>query len=268
MIKKKKSALEKEVLLLEKREQAFLKKNASKKESVLNQALSQKVPKKLQSTLDAAFTKAFYLIFDKGTGVIEKTYSKEQVEFDHKVSEYAAGLKENKKTLRIFAARAGKTANMNLILTTVEGIGLGALGIGLPDIPIFTGVILKSLYEISKHYGYDYKTAEEKYFILKIIQGALSYGETLEEVNQQVDQYISTETLPAGYEKDTQISETSKTLSGELLYMKFLQGIPIAGVIGGAYDTMYLKKITDYGRIKYQKRFLLNKTDDSGGGGR
>lgn len=263
---KKKTVLEKETELLQKREQAFLKKNASKKESVINQALSQKVPEKLQSTLNAAFSKAFLLIFDKGTGVIEKTYSKEQIEFDYKVSEYAAGLKENKKTLRVFAGRANKTANMNLLLTSVEGIGLGILGIGLPDIPIFTGVILKSLYEISKHYGYDYETEEEKYFILKIIQGALSYGETLEEVNGQLDSYIGNGILPEGYSKERQIGETSKTLSGELLYMKFLQGIPIAGVIGGAYDTLYLKKIMDYGRLKYQKRFLLGRSASLGGG--
>ena len=28
--------------------------------------------------------------------------------------------------------------------------------------------------------------------------------------------------------------------------MKFLQGIPVVGVAGGAADTVYLKKITDY----------------------
>jgi len=38
--------------------------------------------------------------------------------------------------------------------------------------------------------------------------------------------------------------------------MKFLQGIPIAGVIGGMYDAVYMKKITDYAEMKYKRRFL------------
>ena len=48
------------------------------------------------------------------------------------------------------------------------------------------------------------------------------------------------QTLPHGYDSREQIKETSAVLSGELLYMKFLQGIPVAGVIGGAYDSVYL----------------------------
>ena len=38
--------------------------------------------------------------------------------------------------------------------------------------------------------------------------------------------------------------------------MKFLQGIPIAGAIGGFYDVVYLKNITEYADIKYKRRFL------------
>ena len=42
----------------------------------------------------------------------------------------------------------------------------------------------------------------------------------------------------------------------ELLYMKFLQGTPIVGAIGGFYDVLYMKNITDYANIKYKRRFL------------
>ena len=41
--------------------------------------------------------------------------------------------------------------------------------------------------------------------------------------------------------------------------MKILQGIPIVGAIGGAYDVVYLKKITEYANLKYKKRFLVKK---------
>ena len=38
--------------------------------------------------------------------------------------------------------------------------------------------------------------------------------------------------------------------------MKFIQGLPLVGVIGGAGDAICLKRVTDYASLKYQKRFL------------
>ena len=52
---------------------------------------------------------------------------------------------------------------------------------------------------------------------------------------------------------------TADALSEALLYMKFLQGIPVAGVAGGISNTIYLKKITDYAELKYKRRFLRTR---------
>ena len=52
------------------------------------------------------------------------------------------------------------------------------------------------------------------------------------------------------------IQKTASYLSKELLYMKFLQGIPVVGAVGGAYDVVYLKQITEYANLKYERRFL------------
>ena len=41
--------------------------------------------------------------------------------------------------------------------------------------------------------------------------------------------------------------------------MKFLQGIPIVGAVGGFYDAIYMKRITKYVNLKYKKRFLKKK---------
>jgi len=41
--------------------------------------------------------------------------------------------------------------------------------------------------------------------------------------------------------------------------MKFLQGVPVVGAVGGAYDVIYLKQITDYASLKYKRRFLTKK---------
>lgn len=51
----------------------MLELERKEKDSILNQKLAEKVPEKLQSTLDAAFAKAFTLVFENGTGIIEKT---------------------------------------------------------------------------------------------------------------------------------------------------------------------------------------------------
>ena len=58
------------------KEKAYLQKNLRKKDSALNRTLEEHIPDTLQDTLDAAFAKAFALIFEKGTGVIERTYNK------------------------------------------------------------------------------------------------------------------------------------------------------------------------------------------------
>ena len=60
-------------------------------------------------------------------------------------------------------------------------------------------------------------------------------------------------------EKEVVLSKTSSLLSKELLYMKFLQGIPIAGAVGGIYDAVYMKRVTEYANLKYKRRFLQGK---------
>ena len=63
--------------------------------------------------------------------------------------------------------------------------------------------------------------------------------------------------LSQDYERKAQISLSSASLSSELLYMKFLQTIPLVGVVGGAFNAVYMKKILKYAKLKYHRRFLL-----------
>ena len=253
---------EKEWSRLLKQEKIFLEKGTRKKDSKLNQILEDKVPEKLQGTLDAAFAKAFETIFEKGTGVLEKTYKKEELERQFKINSYAVELKEDKKSLRKFSRKTDTANTKNLLLSSVEGVGLGALGIGLPDIPVFVGVLLKSVYEVALNFGYSYDTPEEKYFILKMIETALSYGDDLAQVDQQLNEFIEQSAWPQDYDQGRQIKITSATMSKELLYLKFLQGIPIVGAVGGAYNTIYLQKVLKYAKLKYHRRFLTdNETD-------
>lgn len=255
----KKSPFEKEWELLVKREERCLKSRAEKKESFLNQKLEEKVPEKLQSTLDSAFAKAFTLIFEKGTGVIEKTYRRDELEKTFEINKFTDETRQTRKSLKAFSKQAGNAGNKNLVLSGAAGIGMGVLGIGIPDIPVFTGMILKNIYEIALSYGYEYESEEEQYFILLLIEGAVSYGHKMMEINQAVDDYMEDGYLPAGYWKEEQIKKTAGALSKELLYMKFLQGIPVVGAVGGAYDVVYMRQISEYAKMKYQKRFLQDK---------
>lgn len=252
----KRTPLQKEWDKLKEQEQRFLQKRSERKDNILNQKLEEKIPSKLQETLDAAFGKAFMLIFDKGTGVIEKTYKREKLEQDYQVRQYTAEIKQNTKSLRSFSKKARDTGTKNLLLSGASGIGMGVLGIGLPDIPVFTGMILKNIYEIAIQYGYSYESMEERYFILLLIQGAVTSGEVLCEIDSKLNVFISDGVLPEEYQEKEQIEQVAGALSKELLYMKFLQGIPVVGAVGGAYDAVYMKRITEYAGLKYRHRYL------------
>ena len=292
----KKSPRQMEWKALEKKEERFITAARHQKEPLLNRKLERFVPEKLEDTLNLAFYKAFELIFNRGTSIIEKTYRKEDMENTYKVNAYAAGLKESRKTMKAFSREAGKNKVRNLAAAGAGGIGLGALGIGLPDIPLFTGMVLKSIYETAISYGFSYDTAEEQCYILKLISTALSRGDAAESGNRSLDamgRLIRTGTplsetalsgtplsetfagqdglaaLPGGPESHDTASlctslmqQASHALSSELLYMKFLQGIPIAGIIGGVYDAVYLKRIADYADMKYKRRFLEKSNPD------
>jgi len=245
---------------LQKKEQKFLKNREEQTESFLNQKLSEKVPAKLQGTLDKAFAKAFGMIFEKGTDVIEKTYKKEELQKTYKINEYANEVRQNRKSLKAFGKKAESSGRVNMLVSGVAGVGMGLAGVGIPDIPVFTGMILKSIYEIALNYGYEYETEKERRLILLIIQGAVSQGTQLRAIDKTIDEYILNEEVPEDYNEQKQIEQTAAGLSKELLYMKFLQGIPLVGAVGGAYDVVYLKQITEYANLKYKKRFLSKKS--------
>ena len=254
---KQKTPYEKELSALLKKERRFLKMRENKKESFINRKLSAVVPKKLQGTLDKAFAKAFGLVFEKGTKVIEKTYNKEGLEIDFYENDYRNGVLESKKTLRAFSKKAKNAGNRNLLFSGAAGIGMGIFGIGIPDIPVFTGLLLKSVYEIALDYGFDYDSEKERAFILWVIGGAVSYGENIDKINEKIDRFIKTEKLPEDYDREEAIKSAASNLSKELLYMKFVQGIPIVGAIGGFYAAVYMKRINEFANIKYKKRMLF-----------
>ena len=255
------------------KEESFLVKHVMDKTPKWVTLAEKKVPDSLQNTLETAFNKAFVTVFEKGSGVIEKTYRKKKqikVFQDNKKEMDAAAFQG--KVLRKFERQAKRTIYKNLTISMVEGIGLGLVGWGIPDIPIFVSIMLKSIYEIAISYGFQYTTEREKLFILKVIDTALKSGDTLrekdEQLNRILDRYSAEEMEYPQGEEDVfvtelqikrQIDATSDALSHALLYGKFVQGTMVIGVVGGAADVTCLKQITEYAALKYKRRFLMRQ---------
>ena len=258
----KKSPWEKEWEDLLKKESKFAEKRQAGPTSVLINKLDRFVPEKLSGTLNAAFFKGFEVIFEKGTGVIEKTYNKQQKEKNFQINTYAAELGADRKSVRKFTKQARSAKATNLFVSTVEGVGLGLVGAGIPDIPLFIAMLLKSVYEIALSYGYRYDTEEEKVFILRMIQVAMLDDEAFlqanMEFNELIDQIVADGDSLEGYrvDKTAQMRATSEVLSAEMIYTKFLQGTMIIGMAGGIFDPIYINRISDYAVLKYRRRFL------------
>lgn len=65
--------------------------------------------------------------------------------------------------------------------------------------------------------------------------------------------------LPDTYSRETQIQQASCAMSTEMIYTKFIQGIPIVGAVGGAFDAIYTQKVLSYAKLKYNRRFLKER---------
>lgn len=255
MLLNKKTPLEIEWAKLRKAEIAYLKKYLKKDSNFIKRNLEDKVPEKLQATLETAFNKAFALIFEKGTSVIEKTYNRDGLEKEFLINEYSHEVRQNRKTLRAVSKKAQSKGKVNQLISGVSGAGMGILGIGLPDIPIFTATIFKNVYEMALSFGFDYDSEEEKYFILLLIRTALSNGEEIIKADNSINEFIKNPVLPENYDRAKEIEATSKSMATELLCLKFIQGIPVVGVVGGAANALYLGRISQYAELKYRRRF-------------
>lgn len=256
--KRKRAAMEKELAVLQKQENRLAKAAERSAGSSMGGRIKEKIPEKVNRTLENAFSKAFSIIFEKGTGIIEKGFDKDRIQEEYDVQNYAVRVRGTRKELRRLRNRARQSEAGNMAAATVEGIGLGALGIGLPDIVLFTGVLLKGVYETALRYGFAYDTPGEQALILKMMQTAVSRGEEWKQCNGQVDELISWETLPDCTESElrTQMEQTAKACAADMLVMKFVQGLPVVGILGGAGNPVYYHKVMQYVEVKYRKRYL------------
>ncbi|MBD7912134.1 MULTISPECIES: EcsC family protein [Clostridium] len=254
--------LNKQIKKLNKEEKKILDKKENKliKEKInpLVEKVEAKIPKKLKSTLDVAFYNGFKIVLNKGTKYIEKMYDKEKIQLEHDINNYSMQKRINKKSIKLIDKKARKSNLLNSTISTLEGGTLGILGIGLPDIPLFIVMILKTIYEISLSYGFNYEREEEKVYILNLITVALLKGELKDEYNSKLDELAKKIDLDLNinYIMDDEIKKASDSLSQGMVTAKFIQGIPLVGAIGGVTNYVVINKISKFAALKYKKRYL------------
>ncbi len=186
---KRDKALSKELQQLQKQEVRITQAAQKAKPAGWKEMLENKIPDKVYAGLESAFCKAFSLVFKQGKAIIEKGFNKDEIHANQNIRDYAVQVKDGRKELQNVRKSTQKSDFLNLAVTTVEGIGLGALGIGIPDIVLFLGTLLKGIYETIDIPEADFQE---------------------------------------------QLAATSSVFAMDMLLLKWIQGLPVVGIIGGA----------------------------------
>lgn len=252
--KQKKKLMKKEHKLLNKKENAYIRN----KIAPIKGTVEKKIPDNMINTFQNAFEKGFYYVFEKGTLIIEKSYNSEKLKNEADINKYILSKEVSNKNFKNIDRKINKGIFINKGIATVEGSLLGLFGIGLPDIPIFIGMILKTIYEVCLSYGFDYESEEEKIFILNIICTGLNKGELKAKYSAETDKigYNIDNELENNLELNNMIKITSVNLAQTMIISKFIQGMPIIGVYGGISNFKLIQDISRVASIKYKKRFL------------
>lgn len=236
------------------------KKRAAK--GMDNNYLRNKIPQKTYDALEKAFEKAFKLIFEKGSGIIETTSGLEKIRCQSEKYEESMNLMIHEGTINAIDKLATTSGQNNKLIGTADGTILGVAGMGMPDIPIFLLILLKTCYSIGASYGFDYRKAEEKKFTMAILKTAFSVGEEqikyCKECNDFINMTTGQNNLDAQYYEVTEedIKDISNVLATSMLVAKFIQGFTLLGIVGGAFNYSLVNKLTAVAKIEYKKRFL------------
>ena len=255
----------KQINKINRKEKSFLETKeiplVKNKISPLMEKIQDKIPEKLNATLETAFYKSFKVFFEKGNKYIEKTYNKDNKQFEFEINDYAIDKKFNNMSIKRLDKPSLYSNALNTSFSILEGGVLGVLGIGLPDIPIFISLIIKTINEVALSYGFDYNTVEEKAYILLLICTAMSKQEQQKEFYQKLEKLgvDIDDKMASEIDLEELIKTTAGILSESLLVAKFIQGIPLVGAVGGFVNYNIIRKISKFAGVKYKKRYYLNK---------
>lgn len=255
-IGRRRTPVEQEWNRLVRREQALERAAIRSVPPKWKEDLESRVPEKVLTGLQSAFSKGFSLVFQQGTKRMEKICRTEELRRQHQELNGAVLRHGRRKDLRKLQSTSRWAQLGHLAVTAIEGVGLGALGIGMPDIVIFLGMLLKGIYETALRFGFPYDTPREQLLILKMMEASVSQGPERQRCDAEVEMLLTAERTPAPEELEQQIRQTGNAFATEMLLVKFVQGLPVVGVLGGAANPLYYNRVLQYVQRKYQKRYL------------
>lgn len=250
----------KEERLLSPSAPSFVARKAQQIADPVKEKVLEKIPPKAleqsANLLEKAFEKSFDLVWEKGGSLIGRLCSGEK-----RLSRYEQFAQKPLSSweLSLLGGGVALRASATMVFSSVQGGVMGALGIGLPDVPIFLAAVFKTLFEISLSFGYPYDTPPEKVYQLLLICAAVADDEEeRRSAGQDADcaaMQIHFGLLPAVTEEEAK-SRASKALCSAALAGKMVQGMPIVGVYGGFRNGALLKQIGALAAVKYQQRML------------
>ena len=229
-----------------------------KKNSLTNTLLSpaqQKIPVAATKAVEDYFEKCFEYIFEHGTSVIVKSFNRNSLGVKHINANKNLTKEFNKKNLDQLNRLSATCSNFNICFSSANGAVMGALGMGLPDIPLVVALILKNIYEIAVSYGFPYNNPKEKLYILYIISCSVCPADQRPELFAKTDKIAKIDEI-TDQDLTTAISLCSSLLSQAILMPKVIQGLPIVGVVGGVTNFKLLSDISEVATVKYKKRYL------------
>lgn len=257
---KHRALIRRELLKIQTEEQKLRKKAETAKPANWKKALEEKIPDKVYMGLETAFCTGFTLVFHHGRKLIELTYRKENLKQEHVLRDQAVQLDASHRDFKQMQNNVRKTAAINMAVTTAEGMALGALGVGMPDVVLFLSTLLKGVYETALHYGFEYETPGEQYLILRMLSASLKTGRTWLWEDGKVDDLLKQDAIAVDSEVlAEQIRKTASAFAVDMLVLKFIQGMPVVGILGGAANPLYYRKVMEYVQRKYRKRYLIRQ---------
>lgn len=223
--------------------------------------IEQKVPVQVRQTLEAAFLKAFEAVFFQGDNLIRRTLQREKLEQQHRrcdeLLEQQPGMWSVQRVgWNVHGARLSQQLGVLL-----EGSLLGLPGIGLPDILVFLSLLLRNVYGTAVRCGFDCDAPEERIYLLLLICCGASAGEERKAYRRRLEHAadsIWVQNMP--HESVEQcVQEAAHVLALSMLAAKFVQGIPLVGVVGGPANLITLRSISRLACVEYQLRYLREK---------
>lgn len=249
---------------IEKKQNKFLAKKIpeliQKKIQPMKEKTVEKIPEKMEQTFQVAFEKGFCYLFEKGTPFVEKISGKEKRLKKFDLNQYWLNRDAEKRSLCQFEKEAAGSMLINQSVAAAEGTVLGMFGIGLPDIPIFLGVILKTVYEIGFSFGYGNETEAEQCYILSLICLASAPQEKTQDYLCRSRQIGDEEKRTSGTSREWMM-EASGLLAQKLVLAKVVQGFPIVGVAGGLTNYSLISRIGTVSQLEYKRRFLKHNLE-------